>query len=94
MRGEGTPMGRGPKSVYPRIESDAGFLFGGAFETTQGSSRWGSELDVPFYTWASVIGVAGSWRPTMPLTPAGSSRPEGRGRGAPSASGIHSPNSR
>jgi len=53
--GEGTPMGRAPKSVYPRRGSDVGFLFGGAFETTQGSSRWGSELDVPFYTWASVI---------------------------------------
>ena len=35
--------------------SDADFGFGGAIETTQGISRWGFELDMPFYTWASVI---------------------------------------
>ena len=53
-------MGRGPDAVYPNgsIEQgpvDASFQFGGAFETTQGSQEWGFELDMPFYTWASVI---------------------------------------
>jgi hypothetical protein len=43
------------KSEYPGIESDAGFLFGGAIETTTGSGGWGFELDMPFYAWASVI---------------------------------------
>ena len=52
--GEGTALGRGPDAVYPN-GSDASFLFGGAFETTQGSVPWGLELDMPFYTWASVI---------------------------------------
>jgi len=80
--GEGTPMGRAPKSVYPRRGSDVGFLFGGAFETTQGSSRWGSELDVPFYTWASVIVdgvvVATDYAPdTGWLVATGGSRPGG-----------------
>ena len=42
------------KSKWPS-DSDAGFVFGGAVETTQGSQGWGSELDMPFYTWASVI---------------------------------------
>jgi hypothetical protein len=36
-------------------EPDATFQFGGAFDTTQGSVSWGFELDMPFYTWASVI---------------------------------------
>jgi hypothetical protein len=36
-------------------EPDAIFRFGGAVETTQGSQGWGFELDMPFYTWASVI---------------------------------------
>ena len=36
-------------------EPDATFRFGGAIETTQGSQGWGFELDMPFYTWASVI---------------------------------------
>ena len=36
-------------------EPDATFRFGGALETTQGSQGWGFELDMPFYTWASVI---------------------------------------
>jgi hypothetical protein len=36
-------------------EPDAKFGFGGAFDTTQGLQRWGFELDMPFYTWASVI---------------------------------------
>ncbi len=58
--GEGTALGRGPDAVYPNgsIEQgpvDASFQFGGAFETTQGSQEWGFELDMPFYTWASVI---------------------------------------
>ena len=48
-----TPLGRGPDAVYPN--PDATFTFGGASETTQGSSSWGFELDMPFYTWASVI---------------------------------------
>jgi hypothetical protein len=80
--GDGTPMGRAPKSMYPRRGSDVGFLFGGAFETTQGSSRWGSELDVPFYTWASVIVdgvvVATDYAPdTGWLVATGGSRPGG-----------------
>jgi hypothetical protein len=36
-------------------EPDAEFRFGGAVNTTQGSQGWGFELDMPFYTWASVI---------------------------------------
>jgi hypothetical protein len=36
-------------------EPDAEFRFNGSIETTQGSQRWGFELDMPFYTWASVI---------------------------------------
>jgi hypothetical protein len=52
--GAGTALGRGPDAVYPS-GSDARFRFGGASETTQGSSPWGFELDMPFYTWASVI---------------------------------------
>jgi hypothetical protein len=36
-------------------EPDAEFRFGGARETTQGMQPWGLELDMPFYTWASVI---------------------------------------
>ena len=36
-------------------EPDAEFQFVGAVETTQGSQGWGFELDMPFYTWASVI---------------------------------------
>lgn len=52
--GEGTALGRGPDAGYPN-GSDATFLFGGAFDTTQGSVTWGFELDMPFYTWASVI---------------------------------------
>ena len=54
--GAGTALGRGPDAVYPNgRRSDASFQFGGAFDTTQGSSSWGFELDMPFYTWASVI---------------------------------------
>jgi hypothetical protein len=34
---------------------NATFQFVGAFETTQGTKNWGFELDMPFYTWASVI---------------------------------------
>jgi len=36
-------------------EPDAEFRFGGTLETTQGMQPWGFELDMPFYTWASVI---------------------------------------
>jgi len=36
-------------------DPDAEFRFNGAVETTQGSQGWGFELDMPFYTWASVI---------------------------------------
>jgi hypothetical protein len=36
-------------------EPDAKFGFGGAIDTTQGLQSWGFELDMPFYTWASVI---------------------------------------
>jgi hypothetical protein len=36
-------------------EPDATFGFGGTLDTTQGLQRWGFELDMPFYTWASVI---------------------------------------
>ena len=36
-------------------EPDAEFRFNGSIETTQGLQRWGFELDMPFYTWASVI---------------------------------------
>jgi hypothetical protein len=36
-------------------EPDAKFGFGGAVNTTHGVQRWGFELDMPFYTWASVI---------------------------------------
>ena len=46
--------GGGFKGRYPR-GSDAGFRFGGFAETTQGSQGWGFKLDMPFYTWASVI---------------------------------------
>jgi hypothetical protein len=36
--------------------SDAGFAFGGEVESAgQGGVPWGIELDMPFYTWASVI---------------------------------------
>ena len=46
--------GGGFNGGYPR-GSDAGFWFGGSIDTTQGSQGWGFELDMPFYTWASVI---------------------------------------
>ena len=36
-------------------ERDASFRFVGSIETTQGSQGWGFDLDMPFYTWASVI---------------------------------------
>lgn len=36
-------------------EPDAGFGFNGSIDTTQGVQHWGFELDMPFYTWASVI---------------------------------------
>jgi hypothetical protein len=36
-------------------EPDATFRCGGTTETTQGILSWGFELDMPFYTWASVI---------------------------------------
>jgi hypothetical protein len=52
--GEGTPLGVGPKAAYPN-GSDATFRFGGTHETTTGEHPWGLELDVPFYTWASVV---------------------------------------
>jgi len=51
----GTPAVRSPQTEYPRSGSDVAFLFGGAVETTTGSSGWGFELDMPFYAWASVI---------------------------------------
>ena len=47
--------GGGFKSAYPSLSDDAAFLFGGALTTTQGLQEWGFELDMPFYTWASVI---------------------------------------
>ena len=51
--------GGGFKSGLPSESAgfgpDASFRFGGAIETTQGSQGWGFELDMPFYTWASVI---------------------------------------
>jgi hypothetical protein len=37
------------------LSPDATFRFGGTLETTQGMQGWGFELDMPFYTWASVI---------------------------------------
>ena len=46
--------GGGFKGGYPS-GSDAGFRFGDVVDTTQGLQRWGFELDMPFYTWASVI---------------------------------------
>jgi len=46
---------RGPRTEYPMVGSDAGFLFGGGSESTTGSAAWGFELDMPFYAWASVI---------------------------------------
>ena len=52
-----TAAASGP-GFRPRVSGfgpDAGFRFGGAIETTQGSQGWGFELDMPFYTWASVI---------------------------------------
>ena len=39
----------------PDWEPDAVFRFNGEIDTTQGTEVWGSELDVPFYAWASVI---------------------------------------
>ena len=42
-------------SGYPSGSPDATFWFGGVEETTQGLDTWGFELDMPFYTWASVI---------------------------------------
>ena len=36
-------------------EPDAEFGFNGSVDTTQGVQHWGFELDMPFYTWASVI---------------------------------------
>jgi hypothetical protein len=53
LNGGGFKSGLPPESAgfWP----DAIFLFGGAFDTTQGSQGWGFELDMPFYTWASVI---------------------------------------
>jgi hypothetical protein len=36
-------------------EPDGGFRFVGSIETTQGSQGWGFELDMPFYTWASMV---------------------------------------
>jgi hypothetical protein len=53
--GEGTALGRGPYASYPRIDSQAGFKFGGTIDAPQGSSSSGFVLDMPFYTWASVI---------------------------------------
>lgn len=53
MNGGGFKSGLPPDSAD--WEPDAIFLFGGAFETPQGSQGWGFELDMPFYTWASVI---------------------------------------
>ena len=78
-----------------RSGSDAGFGFSGAHETAgQGLQRWGFELDMPFYTWASVIVngrvVATDYAPIL----AGSSRPAVRRRAARSCSGIHSQISR
>jgi hypothetical protein len=43
------------RSGYPRDSDDAVFWFGGASTSTPGRIPWGFELDMPFYTWASVI---------------------------------------
>jgi hypothetical protein len=41
--------------VWPD-RSDASFIFGGAMDIAgKGTVEWGIELDMPFYTWASVI---------------------------------------
>jgi hypothetical protein len=53
LNGGGFKSGLPPESAD--WEPDAIFRFGGAVETTQGSQGWGFELDMPFYTWASVI---------------------------------------
>ena len=53
MNGGGFKSGLPPDSAD--WEPDAIFRFSGAVETTQGSQAWGFELDMPFYTWASVI---------------------------------------
>lgn len=60
---EGDPpwgrLGGGFQALIPTeragSEREASFRFGGAVETTQGSQGWGFALDMPFYTWASVI---------------------------------------
>ena len=54
LNGGGFKSGLPPESAgfWP----DAIFRFGGANETAgKGSVPWGFELDMPFYTWASVI---------------------------------------
>jgi hypothetical protein len=53
FNGGGFRSGLPPESAD--WEPDAIFEFGGAIDTTQGSQKWGFELDVPFYAWASVI---------------------------------------
>jgi len=53
--GDADWFGAAFKSRWPSEFDDAAFLFNGAVETTQGSQGWGFALDVPFYTWASVI---------------------------------------
>lgn len=55
VRGSAGWLGADFKSEYPRIGSDASFVFSGALETTTGSVGWGTELAMPFYAWASVI---------------------------------------
>ena len=44
------------KGEHPGSGSEAGFVFSGTSETAgKGAVPWGFELDMPFYTWASVI---------------------------------------
>lgn len=48
-------LSEGYRGVWPG-EAGANFEFGGTMDVAgQGSVTWGIELDMPFYTWASVI---------------------------------------
>ena len=48
-------LGEAWRGVWPN-GSDANFKFGGTSDTAgKGTSTWGIALDMPFYTWASVI---------------------------------------
>jgi hypothetical protein len=53
------PNDAGFKSGLPPegagVQHDAAFTFGATLETTRGPQGWGFELDMPFYTWASLI---------------------------------------